>query len=49
LEVDSTIGDSPRTDQLSTNVMAEEADGLRSSYIRRLTSVLIQHVPAFWR
>jgi exocyst complex component 2 len=49
LEVDSTIGDSPRTDQLSTNVMAEEADGLRASYIRRLTSVLIQHVPAFWR
>ncbi|CAO2034994.1 unnamed protein product [Urochloa humidicola] len=49
LEVDSTIGDSPRADQLSTNFMAEEADGLRASYIRRLTSVLIQHVPAFWR
>jgi len=29
--------------------MAVEADGLRASYIRRLTSVLIQHVPAFWR
>nr|CAB3484493.1 unnamed protein product [Digitaria exilis] len=49
LEVDSTISDSPRADQLSTNYMAEEADGLRASYIRRLTSVLIQHVPAFWR
>uniref|UniRef100_K3Y4U0 Exocyst complex component SEC5 n=1 Tax=Setaria italica TaxID=4555 RepID=K3Y4U0_SETIT len=47
--LDSTIGDSPRADQLSTNFMAEEADGLRASYIRRLTSVLIQHVPAFWR
>ncbi|PWZ43527.1 hypothetical protein Zm00014a_019663 [Zea mays] len=49
LEVDSTIGDSPRIDQLSTNFMAEEADSLRATYIRRLTSVLIQHVPAFWR
>ncbi|AQK43671.1 Exocyst complex component SEC5A [Zea mays] len=49
LEVDSTIGDSPRVDQLSTNFMAEEADSLRATYIRRLTSVLIQHVPAFWR
>jgi exocyst complex component 2 len=29
--------------------MAEEADSLRATYIRRLTSVLIQHVPAFWR
>lgn len=49
LEVDSAMGDSPRADQLSTNFMAEEADSLRASYIRRLTSVLIQHVPAFWR
>ncbi|XP_066350450.1 exocyst complex component SEC5B-like [Miscanthus floridulus] len=49
LEVDSAIGDSPRADQLSTNFMAEEADSLRATYIRRLTSVLIQHVPAFWR
>ncbi|OEL19046.1 Exocyst complex component SEC5A [Dichanthelium oligosanthes] len=49
LKVDSTIGDSPQADQLSTNFMAEEADGLRASYIRMLTSVLIQHVPAFWR
>ncbi|XP_066347229.1 exocyst complex component SEC5B-like [Miscanthus floridulus] len=49
LEVDSAIGDSPRADQLSTNFMVEEADSLRATYIRRLTSVLIQHVPAFWR
>uniref|UniRef100_A0A804MG98 Exocyst complex component SEC5 n=1 Tax=Zea mays TaxID=4577 RepID=A0A804MG98_MAIZE len=49
LEVDSAICDSPRADQLSTNFMAEEADSLRATYTRRLTSVLIQHVPAFWR
>ncbi|KAM0901101.1 hypothetical protein ACQ4PT_020200 [Festuca glaucescens] len=49
LEVDSGIGDSFQDDQLSSNFMAEEADSLRASYIRRLTAVLIQHVPAFWR
>ncbi|KAL6885891.1 hypothetical protein ACP4OV_010152 [Aristida adscensionis] len=48
LEVDSAIGDS-QADQLSTNFMADEADSLRATYIRKLTAVLIQHVPAFWR
>jgi exocyst complex component 2 len=47
LEVE--IGDSFQDDQLSSNFMAEEADSLRATYIRRLTAVLIQHVPAFWR
>ena len=49
LEVDSATGDSFQDDQLSTNIMADEADSLRAAYIRRLTAVLIQHVPAFWR
>ncbi|KAL6652880.1 hypothetical protein ACP70R_011805 [Stipagrostis hirtigluma subsp. patula] len=49
LEVDSAIDDSSQADQLSVNFMAEEADTLRATYIRRLTAVLIQHVPAFWR
>uniref|UniRef100_A0A0E0KQJ5 Exocyst complex component SEC5 n=1 Tax=Oryza punctata TaxID=4537 RepID=A0A0E0KQJ5_ORYPU len=49
LEVDSAIGDSFQDDQLSANIMADEADSLRAAYIRRLTAVLIQHVPAFWR
>jgi exocyst complex component 2 len=48
LEVDSAA-DSFEDDQLSSNFMAEEADSLRAAYIRRLTAVLIQHVPAFWR
>lgn len=47
LEVDS--GDSFQDDQLSSNFMAEEADSLRATYIRRLNVVLMQHVPAFWR
>ncbi|XP_040379241.1 exocyst complex component SEC5A-like [Oryza brachyantha] len=49
LEVDSATGDSFQDDQLSANIMADEADNLRAAYIRRLTAVLIQHVPAFWR
>ncbi|KAG8064457.1 hypothetical protein GUJ93_ZPchr0004g39462 [Zizania palustris] len=49
LEVDSVIGDSFQDDQLPGNIMAEEADSLRAAYIRRLTAVLIQHVPSFWR
>ncbi|KAK3144791.1 hypothetical protein QOZ80_4AG0317910 [Eleusine coracana subsp. coracana] len=49
LEVDAPVGDSTQADQLSANFMAEEADSLRAIYIRRLTAVLIQHVPAFWR
>ncbi|TVU14559.1 hypothetical protein EJB05_38034 [Eragrostis curvula] len=49
LEVDAPVDDSTQADQSSTNFMAEEADSLRATYIRRLTAVLIQHVPAFWR
>ncbi|VAH47740.1 exocyst complex component SEC5B-like [Triticum dicoccoides] len=49
LEVDSAIGDSFQDDQLSSSFMVEEADSLRATYIRRLSAVLIQHVPAFWR
>jgi exocyst complex component 2 len=49
LEVDAPLGDFTQADQLSANFMAEEADGLRATYIRWLTAVLIQHVPAFWR
>lgn len=47
LEVDSV--DSFQDDQLSSNFMAEEADSLKATYIRKLNVVLIQHVPAFWR
>lgn len=27
----------------------EEVDALRGRYIRRLTAVLIHHIPAFWK
>lgn len=30
-------------------VAGEEVDGLRGRYIRRLTAVVIHHVPAFWK
>jgi exocyst complex component 2 len=38
----NSLGDSPELN-------GEEVDGLRGRYIRRLTAVLIYHVPIFWR
>nr|CAD1836809.1 unnamed protein product [Ananas comosus var. bracteatus] len=49
LEVDSSFGDSVQMEPQPANFMGEEADALRGSYIRRLTAVVIQHIPAFWR
>lgn len=31
------------------DVNSEEFDALRGKYIRRLTAVLIHHIPAFWK
>ncbi|ONK55243.1 uncharacterized protein A4U43_UnF5970 [Asparagus officinalis] len=45
-DVDSSIRDSG---DFETDFMGEEVDALRGRYIRQLTAVLIQHVPAFWR
>ncbi|KAK3229916.1 hypothetical protein Dsin_001797 [Dipteronia sinensis] len=36
-------------DSLSVDLAGEEVDALRGSYIRRLTAVLIHHIPAFWK
>ncbi|XP_077241364.1 exocyst complex component SEC5A-like [Tasmannia lanceolata] len=36
-------------DSQSVDMMGEEVDALRGRYIRRLTAVLIHHIPAFWR
>lgn len=47
--MDSSIGDSVQMEPQPANFMGEEADFLRGSYIRRLTAVVIQHIPAFWR
>lgn len=30
-------------------VNSEEVDALRARYIRRLTAVLIHHIPTFWK
>lgn len=49
LEVDSSLGEVLEVDSQPENFMVEEVDALRGSYIRRLTAVLIQYIPAFWR
>lgn len=36
-------------DSQPINLMGEEVDALRGRYIRRLTSVLGHHIPAFWK
>ena len=36
-------------DQQALGMISEEVDALRGRYIRRLTAVLIHHVPAFWK
>ncbi|XP_019053775.1 PREDICTED: exocyst complex component SEC5B-like isoform X2 [Nelumbo nucifera] len=36
-------------DSLSVDLAAEDVDALRGRYIRRLTAVLIHHIPAFWK
>lgn len=45
LDVDSSMQDCGDT----TVSNGQEVDALRGRYIHRLTSVLVQHVPAFWR
>lgn len=39
----SVLGDS------TLDLSGEEVDALRGQYIRRLTAVLIHHVPVFWK
>lgn len=36
-------------DSLPVDLTGEEVDALRGKYIRRLTAVLIHHIPAFWK
>ncbi|KAJ0026423.1 hypothetical protein Pint_07940 [Pistacia integerrima] len=36
-------------DSLPVELTGEEVDALRGRYIRRLTAVLIHHIPAFWK
>lgn len=36
-------------DMEPVEVNSEEVDALRARYIRRLTAVLIHHIPVFWK
>ncbi|KAL9679768.1 hypothetical protein QQ045_017635 [Rhodiola kirilowii] len=46
----NTHGDANRLEESQPiDVNSEEFDALRGKYIRRLTAVLIHHIPAFWK
>lgn len=36
-------------DSQPVDLTGEEVDALRGKYIRRLTAVLVHHIPAFWK
>ncbi|ESW15636.1 hypothetical protein PHAVU_007G088900 [Phaseolus vulgaris] len=45
----SPIGNSSPAVQSPAHLTGEEVDGLRGRYIRRLTAVIVHHIPAFWK
>ncbi|TKY51518.1 Exocyst complex component SEC5A [Spatholobus suberectus] len=46
----SPIGNTyPAVQSHPADLTGEEVDGLRGKYIRRLTAVIIHHIPAFWK
>lgn len=49
LGVDSSEWDSLAVDSQQLYMTGEDVDALRGRYISRLTSVLVHHIPAFWR
>lgn len=44
-----TRGNIQPIDSLPVELSGEEVDAFRGRYIRRLTAVLIHHIPAFWK
>ncbi|KDO83719.1 hypothetical protein CISIN_1g001404mg [Citrus sinensis] len=44
-----TCGNIQPIDSLPVELSGEEVDAFRGRYIRRLTAVLIHHIPAFWK
>ncbi|KAA8537891.1 hypothetical protein F0562_027529 [Nyssa sinensis] len=49
-DVDYTHGNSHMVgDSQPVDLTGEEVDAVRGRYIRRLTAVLIHHIPAFWK
>ncbi|KAJ6817742.1 exocyst complex component SEC5A-like [Iris pallida] len=49
LDVDSSFRDCLPEDPQSVDLVGEKVDALRGRYIRRLTAVVVHHLPAFWR
>ncbi|KAJ0959919.1 hypothetical protein J5N97_000320 [Dioscorea zingiberensis] len=49
LDFQSPIEDSHPEESQPINLIGEEVDSLRRRYIRRLSAVIIHHIPAFWR
>ncbi|XP_010537274.1 PREDICTED: exocyst complex component SEC5A isoform X2 [Tarenaya hassleriana] len=46
----SSIGNNQvQVDLQSVDLIGEESDALRGRYIKRLTAVLVHHIPAFWK
>ncbi|KAL2324713.1 hypothetical protein Fmac_023771 [Flemingia macrophylla] len=46
----SPVGDTyPTIQSHSAELTGEEVDGLKGRYFRRLTAVIIHHIPAFWK
>ncbi|GMN51854.1 hypothetical protein TIFTF001_020998 [Ficus carica] len=48
-DVDYSMNNHLPVDSQSVELTGEEVDALRGRYIRRLTAVLIHHIPAFWK
>ncbi|GAU15950.1 hypothetical protein TSUD_41730 [Trifolium subterraneum] len=49
LSESSDINNYPTVQSHPVDLTGEEVDGLRGRYIRRLTAVIIQYIPAFWK
>ncbi|XP_068661590.1 exocyst complex component SEC5A-like [Aristolochia californica] len=50
VDISVLMGESPGpVDAQLVDLSGEEVDALRERYIRKLTAVLIHHLPAFWR
>lgn len=48
-KAEEKVGDVRYSTHSIDEVTGEEVDTLRGKYIRRLTAVLIHHIPAFWK
>ena len=49
VDISAHMNNSLTVDPQPRDSGAEELDALRGRYIRRLTAVLVHHIPAFWK